>query len=82
MSIQPMRTADGRTQYAFATNLIAALAEMPEAGRTDVITDEVSMWVSEHEGYNSLDYDRMCERIEEALSMAVEDYIETQKEIA
>ena len=42
---------------------------------------EVSTWVSENEGYNSLDHDRMCEEIEEALSVAVLSYIETNRDV-
>ena len=81
MSIQPMQTPDGRTQYAFDIGLIVTLAEMRSNARESEIAEEVSTWVSENEGYNSHDYERMCEAIEEALSVAVLDYIETNKDV-
>lgn len=81
MAIKLMQTSDGGQHYAFGIDLIVSLSEMRTVLREDAIAEEASMYVSEHEGYNSVEYDRMCEEIEDALSLAVLEYIDTNKEL-
>lgn len=70
------RTADGRTQYVFNMSLMTILAATPADKREDEIREHAHLWVSEHEGYNSIEYDRMCEELEEELSYQVELYLD------
>lgn len=53
--------------FAFPVQLISELAAMSDTDAAGNIYEEAQMWVSENEGYNSIEYDRLCDSIEEKL---------------
>lgn len=80
MTIRLMQTADGRTTYVFGIILISQLMNMEEDQRAFNISEHAHIWVSENEGYNSIECDHMVEELEEALSLEVERCLEFDRQ--
>lgn len=76
MSISITTNAAGKTSYVFGINLMSQLASMPIGRRCDEINEIASTWVSENEGYNSIEYDRMVESLEDEMSYQVELFLD------
>lgn len=57
----------GDISFAFPIQLISELAAMSDTDAAGNIYEEAQMWVSENEGYNSIEYDRLCEQMEEKI---------------
>lgn len=74
-----MRNAAGETSYCFNAAITAKFAALPDLERYDAIAIEVGIWVSENEGYNSLDYARLCEQIEVAWIHQVNRLLELEE---
>lgn len=78
MSITLTTTTAGRKAYCFNIQFIVTLAQMHTDMRADKIAEEARLWVSENEGYNSIEFDHLVEQLEDELSYQVETYIELE----
>jgi hypothetical protein len=79
MSIRLMANAEGIQTWCIGLQLHAQLCRMSPEDRYDLAWDKASTYVSENEGYNSRDFDRMVDEIMEAMLVSVEEYLDLQR---